>query len=222
MKPSSLTPRSVDLAGLSLCLAVLAAFYFLAAGPLVSQSLSARAAAHSIKDENERISRLTVSLRQTRQGVNAATDKLNSFGASLQHADSVNNRISSLVELAKSLGLQLAETTPGTPRQGKEFDAIPVRLGGRGTLAGIASFLDTLHSKQSDVAIESLEIRGGSAGARENNAAIEFSLLLASYVEHAASDAHDNHDGHDSNDAPAAHDDPAERAAGAASPPTNQ
>lgn len=219
MKPSSFTPRSVDLAGLSLCVAVLAAFYFLAAGPLVSQSLNARAAGLSIKDENDRISRGTASLRQTRQAASATGERLKKFGASLQRAESVNDRISSLVELAKSLGLQLAETTPGTPRQGKEFDAIPVRLGGRGTLAGIASFLDTLHSKQSDVAVESLEVRGGSAGARENKSAIEFSLLLTSYVEHAPADAHDNHEAQEEQDARA---DSAGSGGGAASPPTNQ
>lgn len=186
MNRSSLTPRSVDVAGLSLCLAVLAAFYFLAAGPLVSQSLDARSAAQSVKAEKDQINLLTASLRQTRLAANMTAEKLRKFGDSLDRADSVNDRISSLVELAKSLGLQLAETTPGTPRPGKEFDAIPVRLGGRGTLAAIASFLDTLHTRQSDVAIETLDIRGGAAGSRENNSGVEFSLLLTSYVEHAA------------------------------------
>lgn len=224
MSRSSLTPRSVDLAGLSLCLAVLAAFYFLAAGPLVSQSLDARSAAQSVKAEKDQINRLTASLRQTRLAANMTTEKLRKFGASLDRVDSDNDRISSLVELAKSLGLQLAETTPGAPRTGKEFDAIPVRLGGRGTLAAIASFLDTLHTRQSDVAIESLDIRAGSAGSRENNAGVEFSLLLTSYVEHATPDAHDAQAEHDTQDgqstspAPAG---PAAGNAGAASSPTN-
>lgn len=188
MKPSSLTPRSIDAAGLSLCVAIVATFYFLAAGPLLSRQADARAAANSIKDENDRIARLTVSLRQSRQSIHAITDTLNDLGGSLQRAESVNDRISSLVELAKSLGLQLAETTPGSPRPGKEFDAIPVRLGGRGSLNSIASFLDTLHNRLSSVAIESLEIRGGSAGSRDPAAGVEFSLLLTSYVEHTAGD----------------------------------
>lgn len=196
MKTSSLTPRSVDAAGLSLCVAIVAAFYFLAAGPLLSRQADARAAADSIKDENDRIGRLTASLRQSRQSINATSEKLSKFGASLQRAESVNDRISSLVELAKSLGLQLAETTPGSPRQGKEFDAIPVRLGGRGTLTSLAAFLDTLHNKLADVAIESLEIRGGSAGSRDNAAGVEFSLLLTSYVEHAVPVEHADHAAH--------------------------
>ncbi|MFO0835032.1 MAG: type 4a pilus biogenesis protein PilO [Phycisphaerales bacterium] len=227
MNRASLTPRTVDLAGLSLCLAVIAAFHFLAAGPLVSQSLDARSASQSVKAEKDQINRLTASLRQTRLAANMTTEKLRRFGDSLQRADSVNDRISALVELAKSLGLQLAETTPGAPRPGKEYDAIPVRLGGRGTLAAIASFLDTLHGKQSDVAIETLDIRAGTAGSRENNAGVEFSLLLTSYVEHAAPDARDAHDAqpeHDAQDgqstspAPAG---PAAGNAGAPSPPTN-
>ena len=109
MNRSSLTPRSVGVAGLSLCLAVLAAFYFLAAGPLVSQSLDARSAAQSVKAEKDQINLLTASLRQTRLAANMTAEKLRKFGDSLDRADSVNDRISSLVELAKSLGLQLAE-----------------------------------------------------------------------------------------------------------------
>lgn len=230
MNRASLTPRSVDLAGLVICVAVIAAFYFLAAGPLVSQSLDARSAAQSVKAEKDQINRLTASLRQTRLAANLTTEKLRQFGDSLDRADSVNDRISSLVELAKSLGLQLTETTPGAPRPGKEYDAVPVRLGGRGTLAAIASFLDTLHTKQSDVAIETLDIRGGTAGSRENNAGVEFSLLLTSYVEHAAPDAHDAHDAHDAQSEHDAQDGqstspapagPAAGSAGAPSPPTN-
>lgn len=209
MKNTSLTPRSVDAIGLSFCAAIVAAFYFLAAAPLLSRQSDARDAAESVKDENDRIVRLSASLRQTRIAVAATTDKLNRFGSSLRRADSVNDRISSLVELAKSLGLQLTESTPGAPRSGNEFDAIPVRLGGRGTLTGIASFLDSLHAKQSDVAIESLDIRGGSAGARQGTTPIEFSLLLTSYVEHAPSAAHTT---------PA---DPAGSAAGTTSTTTN-
>jgi len=215
MKHASLTPRSVDAAGLSLCVAIVAAFYFLAAGPLLSRQADARAATDSIKDENDRIARLTAALRQSRQSINATTEKLSTLGASLQRAESVNDRISSLVELAKSLGLQLAETTPGTTRPGKEFDAIPVRLGGRGTLTSVAAFLDTLHNKLADVAIESLEIRGGSAGSRDPAAGVEFSLLLTSYAEHTASGAHDGQDVLDPSNAPA---DPNARNAGAAPP----
>ncbi len=205
MKYSSLTPRSVDAAGLALCAGVLAAFYFLAAGPLVSQGLDARAAAQSVKDDADRVNQLTASMRQLRQSTIAATEKLARYGASAQRPDSINDRISSLVGLAKSLGLQLAETTPAAPRQGKEFDAVPVRLGGQGTLASLVSFLDALHAKQTDVAVESLDLRAGTAGSRENNAPIEFSLLLTSYVEHAApanpaaNDAHDAHDARDAN-----------------------
>jgi Tfp pilus assembly protein PilO len=186
MNHPSLTPRSVDAAGVSLCLGVLAVFYFLAIAPLLSQQSEARWAAESVKAENDRIGRLTAALRLTRQSINSTTQRLGRFGGAGPQAATVNERIASLVELAKSLGLQLAETTPGPPRTGKEFDAIPVRIGGRGTLTGIAKFLDTLHTELADVAVETLDIRGGSAGSRDRASDVEFSLLLTSYVEHSA------------------------------------
>ncbi len=186
MKHPSLTPRSVDAAGVSLCLGVLAAFYFLAAAPLLSQQSEARWAAESMKAENDRIGQLTAALRLTRQSINSTTQRLGRFGVAGPRDATVNERIAALVELAKSMGLQLAETTPGPPRTGKEFDAIPVRVGGRGTLAGIAKFLDTLHTDLADVGVETLDIRGGSAGSRNGASDVEFSLLLTTYIEHSA------------------------------------
>ncbi|MBL8759845.1 MAG: hypothetical protein JNL50_00945 [Phycisphaerae bacterium] len=193
MKPTRLSPRSVDLIGLCACAAVLGAFYVLAAAPLLAERSDTRQAAESVKAENDRINRLTASVRLTRQSIAAASERLARTGGGLARAESVNARISTLVDLARALKLELGETTPGALRSGKEFDAIPVTLGGRGPLSGLASFLDTLHAELTDVAVDAIEVRTGQAGSRDPGAGVEFSLSLTCFVEHAAGDNHANH-----------------------------
>lgn len=189
MKPASLTPRSVDIGGATLCAAILGAFYFLAGAPLLKEQASTRSAAEAIRADHARIGRLNLDLSQTRRAIAGANERLAGLGGAARRAESVNLRASSIVALAKELKLELAEATPGQVRAGAEFNAVPLAIGGKGSLASVSEFLKKLHADMADVAVDSVEIRSGDAGTRAENLAVEFSLKLTYYIEHAGDNA---------------------------------
>jgi Tfp pilus assembly protein PilO len=78
----------------------------------------------------------------------------------LQSAGYLNARIAHIIDHAARGEVAIHETRPGTVRDHRRYQTVPILLAGRGTYSDCAAFLHQLHTSLPDTGVVELELTG--------------------------------------------------------------
>lgn len=168
----------IDLAGLTVCVAVTLVVYCVSIRPLIDERKELRLQEGSLAKRRQEASNLSTSLNSVKQQLDEIRRELEASPLKLQSSSVLNERLKHVNDLASETDLQINEVHPGRRYTGDHFHTVSIFVAGKGTYRTCAQFLHRLHESFKDTAVVSFDLRGNSA---RGNAA-QFQFDLAWYV----------------------------------------
>ncbi|MHC4218115.1 MAG: type 4a pilus biogenesis protein PilO [Planctomycetota bacterium] len=164
MTPAPAKTRSLPLAPQAIGSAVIAAIslaaFLIVVGP--AQRMGSERAA--MERELEELQRRTEELDQTSAGLEDELEgieqQLAASEIQLQSSRYLNARIAHIIDHAGKGEVAIHETRPGTVRDHRRYQAVPILLAGRGSYSDCAAFLHQLHESLPDTGVVEFELTG--------------------------------------------------------------
>lgn len=148
----------IDAAGLSVCLGVTALAYFLAIAPSADRREEQIRQQAEIAELRAKLDQTSKFQRQLSSQLLTRQNELQRTAIQLEPASTVNQRLSSLTQLASGVGITLDAVEPGTQNDSSDFARVPIRLSGKGSYAASARFLSQLKERFPDTAVGSMRL----------------------------------------------------------------
>lgn len=166
---------TIDAVGAGLCLAVTAALYFFALGPMISARRDAETYEAKVAAQRATAADLSRELASEHAVLRDVEHELAESPLQLASASDVNTRIAGMADLARECGLKLDVIVPGMPSKGKRFETVPIHLSGTGNYRTCVAMLHRLRQKFPDTTVTSVKL---SADPADQQAAARFSIDL--------------------------------------------
>jgi Tfp pilus assembly protein PilO len=151
---------TVDIAGLLVCILVLAGWYGLSIAPLRDARAQRNALLAELHPRREKLAEMHTQARSQETTLASVRGQILEGQLQLLPVDKVNRRLADITAAAREHGLRLDEIRPGEPAATRWFMTVPMRLLGSGDYPDIGAFLHWLPSSFPDVAVVAFEIRG--------------------------------------------------------------
>jgi Tfp pilus assembly protein PilO len=169
----------IDLAGVAVCIAMLAAGYVTALGPLLHHKAQVVASTHALALQHQKVQNAQQTLRKLKQemaGLQSFQDQDVLQSGKLVR---INTRLGQITSMAAIRGLEVKGVEPGALRQEPHDQVMPLRLTGTGSFRGCMSFLHDLRQSMHDTTVAGFRLSGtpGAAGVP-----INFNLDLCWYT----------------------------------------
>lgn len=170
----------VHAGGIAACLAITAAMYFIAVGPLLRHRQHLRDQRLLLEEEQAVAGQLTASLNRFRSELEAVKLGITEHPLQLKTADQINHQLAKLTDVARRCGLELNEIQPATaPKHKEHYDTLSIKVVGAGTFRTFVLFLRTLHEEMPDIGVGLFEVAGTPTS---NSAEFKFSTDLDWYM----------------------------------------
>jgi Tfp pilus assembly protein PilO len=145
---------SAVIAGISL------AAFLVVVGPAQRMGSQRAALERELDDQQRRAEELD----QTRAGLADELDRIEQQLAAsemqLQSSKYLNARIAHIIDHAARGEVAIHETRPGTVRDHRRYQTVPILLAGRGSYSDCAAFLHQLHRSLPDTGVVEFELTG--------------------------------------------------------------
>ena len=169
--------------GVAVITAISVAAFFVVVQPALHMRIE-RTAMEMERDDQHR---LAEELDQTTTRLQGELEELDQQLAAseiqLQSSRYLNARIAHIIEHAANGNVDIYETRPGTVRDHRRYQTVPILLAGRGTYSNCAAFLHRLHESLPDTGVVEFELTGHPAD-RRTPASFRFNLVW--YAEPAS------------------------------------
>lgn len=153
----------INLIGVAYCAALAIVAYFVAIAPSASRRDEQLRQQGEIADLRTKLDQTAKFQKQLGAQLAARQGDLEKSAVQLEPASSVNSRVSSLTQLARSTGIALDSVEPGTQDDASDFTMVPIRLSGKGDYGSSARFLAALKQQFPDTAVGSMRLTGNPA-----------------------------------------------------------
>ena len=150
---------SVDVVGLGTCVLVTALVYFAGIAPLLEKRAAADYAKQKLAFDQESARERVAVRRQLNDELSNYRQALPESPVELQSAGQLNYRLSELIQLARSSGLQIDEVRPGDSTEGPHFRTIAIHLLARGTYQTCTEFLRRSGAKLRDLVVTNFDLK---------------------------------------------------------------
>lgn len=150
----------VDACGLTVCLALAAAWYNFSAAPLREARAERNALKATLEPRLERVTSLEAQARSQQRTLASVGEQIARGELQLRNVDQINQRLADLTSAAAQFNLQLEEVKPGAQVPMHWFITMPIRLTGSGEYPDLGAFLHGLPVMLPDVAVVGFEVRG--------------------------------------------------------------
>lgn len=179
----------VDAIGVAAVLGITGIGYLAGVGPMVRDRVAEVEEAASIQLAQGELESVDRDLARAQALVNGLKNKVERRGVRLQPVSAQHERNRELAQLARELGVEITQITPGEPRSQGAVPGlviVPMKISGVGGYPQSTRFLARLHAVFPDMAIASLSLEhvpGKDAGASS------FSVDLRWHAEQVATSA---------------------------------
>jgi Tfp pilus assembly protein PilO len=168
--------RTIDAAGLAVCVALTVGAYFVAVQPMLDRRSEIDTQRAQVDAERQAAALTAAKLAELRQHAARVEQAVASNPLRLQPMTQLNTWLAMIADLATKTGVQLDQLEPGAPVRAEHYVTVPIRLSGRGDYAASTRFLHQLHEAMPDTAVESMEL-AGHPRTPDQPATFRFSLL---------------------------------------------
>ncbi|MHC4427917.1 MAG: type 4a pilus biogenesis protein PilO [Planctomycetota bacterium] len=153
-------PLGAHAIGSAIIVAISLAAFLIVVGP--AQRIGAQRAA--MEQEFDEQQRRAEELDQTQAALADELDRIEQQLAAsemqLQSAKHLNARIAHIIDHAARGEVAIHETRPGTVRDHRRYQTVPILLAGRGSYSDCAAFLHQLHTSLPDTGVVEFELTG--------------------------------------------------------------
>jgi Tfp pilus assembly protein PilO len=175
-RPGGLALWHIDAAGIALCAALGALWYFGGLQPLSAAAESREALQAQLSEQDAKLQDANNLRAAHRRTLSKLEEQIHSGQVTLQRLEQLNSRIATLTTLAQSHDLRVDEIRPGAPVVLSRYITVPIRLAGTGSYSDAARFVHALHSELRDLGVAGFELRA-EPEAPDKTPTFAFSLL---------------------------------------------
>ncbi len=168
----------IDLTGLAICASITALGYFALIRPSIESRRAYMQLHPQLAELSNQVQTERASLATLQESMENTRLELQGLSLRLESSSQVNKRLSSLAELAATMGLEVHQILPDTIRSGERYDIVPIALSGAGDYKQVTHFMQEVHDNFADIAVIEFDL---SAKVSQSNSA-SFDIGLAWYT----------------------------------------
>ena len=183
-KPTSATSRflPIDLGGLAVCLILTGLVYFVGIRPLIDQRAEAAEARDRLQEHRQTELGLKAKRQKLMKRLAAVRAALPESTLELQSVRRLNQRLDSLIQLARQFGLAIDEVRPGGSVEGPHFRKTAIHLIAKGGYQSCVKFLSEAHVRFRDTSVTDFALEA-NPGDRDPIARCKIDLLWYTSLE---------------------------------------
>ncbi len=168
----------IDLCGLAICAAMTALGFYTLIRPSIDSRQAYMELHPQVTELSNQVQSERASLVALQESMESTKLELQGLSLRLESSSQVNKRLSSLAELASTIGLEVHQILPDTIRSGERYDIVPIALSGAGDYKKVTQFMQEVHDNFADIAVIEFDL---SAKVSQGNSA-SFDIGLAWYT----------------------------------------
>jgi Tfp pilus assembly protein PilO len=163
------TPRTIDVASLSICMLVAMAAYAFAIGPLVEKRASMLSQRRELQELSKKCAELKASVADMERSLVPLREQLAKGQIRLESANGTNKRIAKLATLLGDCGLEIDDVKIGNLLTSKRCTVVPIGIAGRGGYHKSVALLHELNRTFADISVAEFELIGNPTSSEQSN-----------------------------------------------------